>query len=76
METNRTDKKILVKGIKTMVFALLSLFIGPIFLSVAFSNKDKPLYIPILILGCIISGFAVFLMFRGIKTITNSMFKK
>lgn len=76
MEKNKTDKKILVRGIKTLVFSLLSLFMGPIFLSVAFSNKEKPLYIPILIVGCLISGFAIFLLFRGIKIITNSMFKK
>ena len=76
MEKNKTDKKILVRGIKTLVFSLLSLFMGPIFLSVAFNNKEKPLYIPILIVGCLISGFAIFLLFRGIKIITNSMFKK
>ena len=76
MEKNKTDKKILVRGIKTLVFSLLSLFMGPIFLSVAFNNKEKPLYIPILIVGCLISGFAIFLLFKGIKIITNSMFKK
>jgi len=76
METNKTDRKILVKGIKTLVFSLLSLFMGPIFLSFAFSNKEKPLYIPLLIVGCLISGFAIFLLFKGIKTITNSLFNK
>lgn len=71
-----TDKTFLVKGIKTLVFALLSLFMGPILMSIAFSNPEKPLYIPILIVGCLISAFAVFLLFKGIKTIINSMFKK
>ncbi|MDP5157738.1 MAG: DUF6095 family protein [Flaviramulus sp.] len=76
METNKTDKTTLIKGIKTLVFALLSLFMGPILLSIAFNNPEKPLYIPILIVGCLISGFAIFLLFKGIKTIMNSMFKK
>lgn len=76
METNKTDKTILVKGIKTLIFALLSLFMGPILISIAFNNPEKPLYIPILIVGCLISAFAVFLLFKGIKTIMNSMFKK
>ncbi|MGA1226883.1 MAG: DUF6095 family protein [Tamlana sp.] len=71
-----TDKTILVKGIKTLVFALLSLFMGPILMSIAFNNPEKPLYLPILIVGCLISAFAVFLLFKGIKTIINSMFKK
>ncbi|WP_445732087.1 DUF6095 family protein [Mariniflexile sp.] len=76
METDRTDRTILFKGVKILVFALMTLFLGPIFMHVAFSNKDKPLYIPILIVGCLISAMAVFLIFKGIKTIMDSMFKK
>ena len=76
MKTDKTDKQMLVRGIKTLVFALMTLFMGPIFLHIAFSNKEKPLYIPILIVGCLISAIAVFLIFRGIKTIMDSMFKK
>ncbi|GAL68635.1 DUF6095 family protein [Jejuia pallidilutea] len=76
MEENRTDKKELFKGIKTMVFALLSLFMGPILLSFAFSKPDDKLYLPLLIIGCAICAMAVFLMFKGIRTIMGSMFKK
>lgn len=76
MEENRTDKQVLFKGIKTLVFALLSLFMGPILLSFAFSKPDDKLYYPLLIVGCTISAFAVFMLFRGIRTIMNSMFKK
>ena len=76
METNRTDKTLLIKGVKTLVFSLLSLFMGPILLSIAFKNPEKPLYIPILIVGCLISAFAIFLLFKGIRIIMNSMFKK
>lgn len=72
---NKTDKKELLKGIKTLVFALLSLFMGPILLSSAFNRPDDKLYIPLLVLGCAVSGMAVFLIFKGIKTIMNSMFK-
>ena len=76
METNKTDKKILIQGLKTLLFALITIFVGPMFLNIAFSNKCKPLYIPILIVGCLISVMAIFLIFKGIKTIMNSMFKK
>jgi hypothetical protein len=76
METSRTDKKLLFKGVKTLIFALLSLFMGPTLLHVALSNPEKPLYMPILILGSLISAFAVFLIFKGLIIILNSMFKK
>ncbi len=72
----KTDKTVLVKGIKILVFALMSLFVGPILISIAFYNPEKPLYIPMLIIGCLISAFAIFLVFKGIQTIMNSMFKK
>lgn len=76
MTKNKTDKTILYKGLKIMVFALLSLFIGPAFMHMALSNKEKPLYLPLLIVGCLICVMAVILMFKGINTIMNSMFKK
>jgi hypothetical protein len=76
METSRTDKKLLFKGLKTLIFALLSLFMGPTLLHVALSNPEKPLYMPILIFGSLISAFAVFLIFKGLKIILNSMFKR
>jgi hypothetical protein len=76
MEDNRTDKKILFKGLKTLAFALLSLFMGPILLSFAFSKPDDKLYIPLLVVGCAISAMAVIMLFKGIKTIMSSMFKK
>lgn len=73
--TTKTDKKELLKGIKVLVFAIMSLFMGPILLSSAFSKPDDKLYIPLLVLGCVVSAMAVFLIFKGIKTIMNSMFK-
>tara|TARA_R110000868_G_scaffold80367_1_gene228341 strand:- start:862 stop:1095 length:234 start_codon:yes stop_codon:yes gene_type:complete len=76
MENNKTDRTLLIKGIKTLAFALLSLFLGPIMLSKAFSDKENPLYIPTLIVGCLISAFAVILIFKGIKIIMSSMFKR
>lgn len=74
--SSNTDKKELLKGIKTLAFAVLSLFMGPILLSSAFSRPDDKLYMPLLVIGCIVSGMAVFLIFKGIKTIMNSMFNK
>ncbi|HEY5689590.1 MAG TPA: DUF6095 family protein [Yeosuana sp.] len=76
MMNHKTNRPLLFKGLKIMLFALLSLFMAPIMLSIAFNNKEKPLYIPILIIGCLIAAFAIFLVFKGIKTIMNSIFNK
>ncbi|WP_147676117.1 DUF6095 family protein [Algibacter pacificus] len=73
---NRTDKIKLYKGIKTMIFAALTLFMGPIILSMALSQPENSLYIPLLIVGILICAFAVFLIFKGLKLIMDSMFKK
>ncbi|WP_204345481.1 DUF6095 family protein [Psychroserpens algicola] len=75
METNRTNKEQLVKGIKTMGISLVLMFLGPTLFYVGFSNSEKPLYIPILIVAFIASMLAIFFAFKGLKTIMDSMFK-
>jgi len=76
METNKTDRNTLVKGLKTMGISLGCMFLGPTLVYIALTNKEKPLYIPILMLAIIICGLAIFLAFKGINTILDSMFKK
>lgn len=76
MKTNRTNKKILVEGIKKMGLSLIFMFLGPTLLYIAFSNKEKALYIPILVIAILICGGAIYLAFKGIQTIMNSMFEK
>jgi hypothetical protein len=74
METKRTNKDILVKGLKKMGLSLICMFFGPTLIYVAFSNQEKPLYIPLLIISIIICGLAVYLAFMGLKTIMKSIF--
>ena len=76
MENNKTDKTILFKGIKILIFAILSLVMGPIFMHFALSDKENSLYIPMLIVGCLICAMAVILIFKGINTVMSSMYKK
>ncbi|GGG42608.1 DUF6095 family protein [Bizionia arctica] len=76
METKRTNKDILVKGLKKMGISLVCMFLGPTLMYIAFSNQEKPLYIPLLILSILICGLAVYLAFMGLKTIMDSMFYK
>lgn len=74
-ETKRTDRDVLVIGLKTMGIALVLMFLGPSLLYVGFSNPDKPLYIPILIVASILCILAIYFAFKGLKTIMDSMFK-
>ena len=59
-----------------MALSLIMMFIGPTLLYIAFSNQEKPLYIPILIVALTLCFFAVFFAFKGIRIILDSMFKQ
>jgi hypothetical protein len=76
MKESKTDKNLLVKGLKTMGFSLACMFFGPLLIHLAFSNKEKPLYIPILMISIIICGMSIYLAFKGINTILDSIFNK
>lgn len=70
----KTNKEVLLNGIKKMGLSLILMFIGPTLLYVAFSNPDKPLYLPLIIISLIICTTAVYFAFKGINTILDSMF--
>lgn len=73
-DRKRTNKQVLMKGIKTMAGALPLAFIGPAILFSTFKNQDHPFFIPILILALVAMVFSVFLMFKGLSTIMKSLF--
>tara|TARA_R110002012_G_C11674678_1_gene613538 strand:+ start:14914 stop:15147 length:234 start_codon:yes stop_codon:yes gene_type:complete len=74
-ETKHTNKDVLINGIKKMGLSLLCMFLGPTLLYIAFSNQEKTLYIPLLLVGIIVCGLAIIMAFKGLKTIMDSMFK-
>lgn len=76
METKRTDKEVLKRGIQKMSIAVLMMFIGPTLFYIATTNKDKPLYIPLLIISIVICIVAVFMAFWGLQKVMKSMFDK
>ncbi len=76
METKITNKEILAKGLKKMAISLVMMFAGPTLFYLATSNKEKPLYIPLLIISLLICGGAIFFAFKGLQTIMESMFGK
>jgi hypothetical protein len=69
-----TNKEKLGKGVKFLAIALPLLFLGPSVLFSAFNNQDKPLYIPVLIVGLLVCGAAMFFIFKGIKTLVSALF--
>ncbi|WP_221892465.1 DUF6095 family protein, partial [Winogradskyella flava] len=75
-DDNRTDKALLNKGLQRMGICLLLMFAGPSLLYLALSNDDKPLYIPLLVISLILCIGAIAMLFIGINTIMNSIFKK
>lgn len=74
METKRTDKAVLVIGLKKMALSLVMMFAGPTLFYIATTNKEKPLYIPLLIVSILICIGAVLFAFKGLQTIMRSMF--
>ncbi|WP_262886485.1 DUF6095 family protein [Winogradskyella ursingii] len=74
-ENNRTDREILSKGIRQMAVCLLLMFLGPFMLHIAFSNQEKSLYIPILIVAATLCASAIYFLFKGLNTIMDSIFK-
>ena len=75
MEQKHTNRALLVKGLKTMGLTLLLLFLGPFLLHAGLSNPDKPLHIPLVVVGIGVCGTAIYMGFRGIKIIMASIFK-
>ena len=75
-ETKKTDKELLVKGIKLMAITAVLMFLGPTLMYIGLSNKDKPLYIPLLIMATLVCISSILLAFKGLKTIMDSMFNK
>lgn len=75
-ETRRTDKNILVKGLKSMAGSLACMFIGPTLIYISQTKVKSPIDTILLIIAILICGFAIYLAFRGINTILDSMFKK
>lgn len=71
----KTDRSLLVKGLKIMGLTLFTLFTGPFLLHTGLSNPDKPLFVPLVVGGIGVCITAIYLGFRGIKIIMDSIFK-
>ena len=70
-----TDRSLLVKGLKIMGLTLFTLFTGPFLLHTGLSNPEKTLFVPLVVGGIGVCVTAIYLGFRGIKIIMDSIFK-
>lgn len=72
----RTDKTLLIKGVKFLGFTVLLMFSAPFAIYQAFKNEGHPLYIPVLILGLLLAIAAIGMGFYSIKTLVDALFGK
>lgn len=72
----RTDRELLIKGLKRLGITVVLMFTAPLLLWQAFKNEEHPFFWPVCILGVILAGSAIIMGFKGIKTIVDSVFGK
>ena len=70
----KTDRDLLIKGVKRLAYTMALMFSGPIVLYQAFKNQDHPWYIPVLIIGGVLALGAVAMGFYSIKTLVDALF--
>lgn len=66
------NNDLLFKGLKSFLFTILLMFIGPIVLTIAFKNNNLWW---ILIPGVIICILAVFYLFKSVRLVLRSFFE-
>ncbi len=72
----RTDKDLLVKGLKSFLKTVGLMFLAPFVLYQAFKNTGHPFYIPVLIVGVILAIAAVYMGFRSVQIVMDAVFGK
>lgn len=72
----RTDRDLLIKGIRFLTYTVILMFLAPVVVWQAFKNQEHTLYIPVLILGCLLGIAAITMGFVSIKTMVDAFFGK
>lgn len=70
------DKIALQQGLKRIMYAIVLAFIGPFVIMQAFKNEGHPLYLPVLIIGLLLSAGSIGLGFLGINRLTSAFLGK
>ena len=72
----RTNKALLLKGLKFIAYTIALMFTAPLIIYQAFKNEGHPLYWPVLIIGLILAIAAISLGFYSMKLIMDALFNK
>ncbi|QBA63689.1 DUF6095 family protein [Muriicola soli] len=72
----RTNKELLLKGVKYLAYTVALMFTAPVVLYQAFKNQEHPWYLPVLIVGAILALAAIAMGFYSIKTVVDALFGK
>jgi threonine/homoserine efflux transporter RhtA len=72
----RTDKALLIKGLKYLGITIALMFTAPVVLSQAFKNQDHPFFWPVLIVGGLLALSAIAGGFYSINVIMGALFGK
>jgi hypothetical protein len=74
MTAIRTNKDLLIKGIKHFAYTIVLMFTAPVVLWQAFKNQEHTFYIPVLIVGIILAIAAIGMGFYSVQLIMNALF--
>lgn len=72
----KTDKDLLIKGLKRIGYTILLMFGAPIVLYQAFKNEGHPFFWPVLVIGFVLAITAIGMGFYSIKTIMEALFNR
>ena len=72
----KTNKELLIKGVKYLAYTLVLMFTAPIVLFQAFKNTEHSFYIPVLVLGLLLAIAAIVLGFYSIKVLMEGVFTR
>ncbi|MBT8321791.1 MAG: hypothetical protein KJO90_09035 [Eudoraea sp.] len=69
-----TNKQLLMKGVKYLIYTVGLMFLAPVVLYQAFKNQEHPLFIPVLVLGIILAIVAIGMGFYSIRKLMQALF--
>ena len=70
----RTDKELLLKGVKFIAYTIALMFTAPVVLYQAFKNEGHPWFWPVAVTGFVLAIVAISMGFYSIKTVMDALF--
>ena len=74
MAAVKTNKDLLIKGVKHFAYTFILMFTAPFVLWQAFKNEGHSFYIPVLIVGILLAIAAIAMGFYSVQLIMKALF--